>query len=110
MQFEGGYRYPSNRILLVMTLVTLVIVSFIWRWKRLSLFGGVSLFLGLQGTVLLASAYSPVGLVPPQGSLLRVLLWFVTSQKGIAVSFNQPMFYGGLLCLFLSYVAAAWGS
>jgi hypothetical protein len=110
MQFEGGYRYPSNKILLVLTVVTIVIVSFIWHWKSLPFFGGVSLLLGLEGTVLLASAYSPMGLVPPQGSLLRVLLWVVTPQKGTAVSFNQAMFYGGLLCLFLSYIAAVLGS
>lgn len=110
MQFEGGYRYPSNKILFVLTVVTLIVVSFIWRWKGLSFLGGASLLLGVEGTVLLASAYSPVGLVRPQGSLFRVLLWVVIPQKGTAVSFNQPMFYGGLLCLFLSYVAAALSS
>jgi hypothetical protein len=82
-----------------MTVVTLVIVSFIWRWKRLSFFCGVSLLFGLQGAILLASAYSPVGLVPPQGSVLRVFLWFIASQKGTDVAFNQPMLYGGLLCV-----------
>ena len=110
MQFEGGYRYPSNKILLVLTIVTLVVVSFIWRWKGLSFLGGASLLLGLEGTVLLASAYTPVGLVPPQGSLFRVFLWIFTPQRGTAISFNQPMFYGGLLCLFLSYVATGLGS
>jgi hypothetical protein len=103
MQFEGGYRYPSNKILLVLTVMTLVVVGVIWWRKGLSFLGGVSLSLGLEGTVLLASAYSPVGLVPPQGSFFR---WVFTPQKGMPVSFNQPMFYGGLLCLFLSYVAA----
>jgi hypothetical protein len=109
MQFEGGYRYPSNKILLVLTVMTLVVVSFIWWWKGLSFLDGASLLLGLEGTVLLASAYSPVGLVPPQGSFFRVLRWVFTPQKGMVVSFNQPMFYGGLLCLFLSYVAAVSG-
>ena len=74
------------------------------------LLGGASLLLGLEGTALLASAYSPVGLVPPQGSLFRVLLWIFTPQKGTSVSFNQPMFYGGLLCLFLSFIAMVLGS
>ena len=105
MQTEGGYRYPSNRILLILSIFSALVTAAVWYDKCLPLFKSISLFLGLEGTSLLASAYSPVGLEPPQGSLWSKIKWvFNPSKKGITTSFNQGMFYGGLLCLFSSYI------
>jgi len=74
----------------------------------MSLLRGVYLFLGLEGTVLIASAYKPIGLKPPSGNFFQRVRWIFNQQDGISVSFNQPMFYGGLLCLFLAYFIAAF--
>ena len=108
MQFQGGYRYPSNRICALLSIGAIFITSMVWWVKCLALFKGISLYLGLEGTVLIASAYTPIGLIPPTGNFLQQLRWVLKLQGGTPVSFNQPMFYGGLLCLFLSYVVAAF--
>lgn len=107
MQFEGGYTYPSGRILILLSIGAIVITALVWCAKLLTLTNGASLFLGLEGTALLASSYTPVGLTPPNGNFFQELIWILKQQKGTSVTFNQPMFYGGLLCLFLSYIAAA---
>ena len=107
MQFDGGYRYPSNRILTVLTILILVITAIVWLGKSLSVGIGLTLFLGLQGTALVAAAYTPVGLVPPQGNIWKKVKWLFQPQGGTAVSFDQRMFYGGLFLIFLSYVITA---
>ena len=104
MQFEGGYRYPSNIILLLLTVFSVALTTVLWYAKCLSHLQTTSLFLGLEGTSLLASSYSPVGLEPPQGNWWSKLKWFFKTQEAIPVRFDQRMFYGGLFCLFLSYV------
>jgi hypothetical protein len=108
MQFQGGYKYPSDRICAILTIGTLLITAFVWWVRCLSLPAGISLLLGLEGTALLASAYTPVGLTPPNEKFFAQLLWIMKEQKGTPVSFNQPMFFGGLLCLFLSYIFTAF--
>jgi hypothetical protein len=108
MQSNGGYRYPSRRICLFLTSLSAVVTGVLWYLKCLPFSEAVSLLFALEGTSLLAAAYSPVGLVPPQGSFWSRVMWFIRTQKGISVSFEQPMFYGGLLLLFLSYVITSW--
>ena len=110
MQFEGGYKYPSGRICTLLTIGALLIASLVWWLRCLKLAQGISLFLGLEGTALIASAYTPAGLTPPNGSFFKQLIWLVKPQKGTSVSFNQPMFFGGLLCLFISFIAAAFAA
>jgi hypothetical protein len=107
MQFEGGYKYPSGRICALLTIGAVLIASTVWWVKCLSLPAGIALLLGLEGTVLIASAYTPVGLTPPSGKIFRQFLWIMKQQNGTPVSFNQPMFFSGLLCLFLSYILSA---
>ena len=97
MQVEGGWKYPN--ICPALSVVAFVSALSVARLKCLGLAGSLGLFLNLEGTVLLASAFTPVGLVPPQGNLVK---WFLTETKGVTVRFNQPMFYGGLLCFFVS--------
>ncbi len=110
MQADGGYQYPNNRILFFLSLVSLAVTATVWYLKCLSVLQGGGLLLSLEGTSLLASAYTPVGLVPPQGSLWLRLKWFFETQKAVTVRFDQRMFYGGLICLFVSYVAGAYAA
>ncbi len=107
MQFEGGYRYPSGRIFLLLTLLSIIIVIAIWYWQRKEFIDLLTLFLGLEGTVLLVSAFTPTGLVPPHKNLFRQVGWFLKQQGGVPVKFNQLIFYSGLVCLFLTYVLQA---
>jgi hypothetical protein len=110
MQFEGGYQYPSNRILFFLTAISIGATTVVWYSKCLSTLQTIALLFGLEGTALLASSYSPVGLMPPQGNLWSKFKWFFKLQKGSSVSFNPRMFYGGLLCLFISYIISGLSS
>jgi len=107
MQFEGGYRYPSGRILTLLTLLSIVIVIAIWYMFHKEFVILITLFLGLEGTALLASAFTPTGLVPPNENLFRQVGWFLKQRGGVPLKFNQLMFYSGLVCLFLAYVLQA---
>lgn len=107
MQFQGGYRYSSGWICTVLSILAIVgTVTASYR-KSLALCQILTLFLNLEGTVLLASAFSPVGLTPPQGGPLSMVKWFLAQQGGVPMSYNQPMFYGGLLCLFVAQILSA---
>jgi len=110
MQFEGGYRYPSNRILLLLYVISFGTTAVVWYLKCLPVPQATALLLGLEGTALLASSYSPVGLVPPQGNLWSRLNWFFKLQKGTAILFDPRMFYGGLFFLSISHIVSAWTS
>ena len=105
MQTEGGYKYPSNQILIVLSAVSICVSGIVWYIKCLSLLQLFTLLMGMEGTSLLASAYTPTGLETPQGSLWKRIKWFFKPQKGTQASFDQRMFYGGLLCIFLSFIA-----
>jgi hypothetical protein len=107
MQSEGGYSYPSNKIFLALSVISICVTGVIWLiFLRLSGWQVFTLFMGLEGTSLLASAFTPVGLIPPQGKLWNKIKWFLSPQKGVMVSFDQRMFYSGLLFLFLSFTGA----
>lgn len=71
MQFGGGYRYPDKKICSLLTLLVSILTIIIVFFKSLYLEQGLILFLSLEGTVLLASALSPVGLFPPQGNFIK---------------------------------------
>ena len=108
MQSEGVYRYPNGWICLLLSLLAVVSTASVWLWKSLCFTEVLSLFLSLEGTVLLASAFSPIGLTPPQGNLFKKIHWFFKQQGGVPVSYNQPMFYGGLLFLFVASTITAF--
>lgn len=107
MQFKGGYRYPGTALCAALTAITVLASLCIAYVKGLPAHRAIALFLSLEGAVLLASAFTPTGLVPPQGGLLARLQWFFTQQGGVPVKFSQPLFYGGLLALFLGTLLAA---
>ena len=104
MQFIGGYSYPSGRILLLLAVLSILVVGTVWYWRGKGFIESVTLFLCLEGTVLLASAFTPTGLEPPPKKLFRQVKWFFRHQGGVPVTFNQLMFYSGLGCLFIAYV------
>ncbi len=101
MQFRGGYRYPGTALCSLFTVVAVLSALGIAYWKGLAPLRALTLFLNLEGTVLLASAFTPTGLAPPQGSLGGRLRWFFGQPGGVPVKFSQPLFYGGVLALFL---------
>lgn len=59
------------------------------------------MLLTLLGSVLLASAFTPSGQIPPPHSILSKVIWFLKSHKAVPVLFNQPLFYIGLLLLLV---------
>ena len=102
MQFEGGYRYRGSILCAVLTCVAVIATLAVAFWQNLTLPKGIALFLNLEGPVLLASAFTPTGLIPPQGGLASRLRWFFLQQGAVPVSFSQPLFYGGLLALLMA--------
>ena len=60
----------------------------------------LTLFLGFEGTALLASVLLNTLLVPPDGSDLWEWM-FVPQIKTLGVVLRQPLFYLGLICLLL---------
>jgi hypothetical protein len=115
MLSSGGFEYPSKCILILLSIVAVLVTALIWWMKSLPFFAGLALLLGLEGTALLASSYTPVGLAPPPRDLKGYLLWFITNPKdgsdvgikGTSVSFDKPMFFSGILFIFLSYISGA---
>ncbi|KFO68276.1 hypothetical protein ER57_05225 [Smithella sp. SCADC] len=69
----------------------------------------LALLSGLYGTVLLASAFSPQGEVPPQGNIWQRIAWFFIPQGALAVHFNRPAYHIALLLIFISFVLSATG-
>jgi hypothetical protein len=104
MQFSGGYLGP--RVHIPLSLVAAITTGLVWVWKCLTIVEALILFFGLEGPVLLACAFSPIGEVPPQGNLFEKLRWFFRQQDGVPVQYNKPKFYGGLLCLFIASILA----
>jgi len=106
MQFGGGYRFPSWPIFGIITII--VAVNGVWLW-RLGKLNGMSLvifFLDLEGAAMLISAFTPVGQLGPQGSLLNKMKWFFIGETssdgtrlGITYSLSQPLLYGGFLLI-----------
>lgn len=68
----------------------------------------VTLFFGLYGTFLLASAFSPQGHVPPQGNLFDRARWFFTPQGATPMHYNRPAYHIALVLLALSFITGAF--
>lgn len=99
MQSNGGYRYPSALICIFLSCLSLAAGAWVWHTQELSLCKGIALLLILEGTVLWASALTPKGLVPPNAGISVKFCWFLKPQSGVTLSFNQPLFYLGILLL-----------
>jgi len=107
VQFQGGYRYPSGWVSVVLSLIATGATVLIWNYKSLYPLQTLTLFLNLEGIVLLASAFSPIGLTPPQGSAVKRTQWFFSPQGGVPVGYSQPMFYFGLLFVSIAIILNA---
>jgi hypothetical protein len=79
--------------------LSLAVGVWVWCSEALSIYKGASLLLMLEGTVLLASAFTPKGLVPPPKGIAAKLHWFLNEPAGVPVAFNQSLFYVGVLFL-----------
>ncbi len=106
MQFQGGYK-PRALIFVLFISLAIAITILIWFWKSLKVSQVVTLFLNLEGTVLLASSFSPTSQVPPPKKILGKIRWFFREQNAVAVSYNRPLFYGGLVFLFVAFAMSA---
>jgi len=104
MQFQGGFRYPSGRICVVLSIVAILVTGAIWFYRCLAWHRTLALFLNLEGVVLLASALTPTGLKPPPKGIIEKVRWFRDEQGAVPLSYNQPMFYGGLFLIFLAVI------
>ena len=94
---------------IALTLVVILVTAAVKFWASVATIKAVVLFLGLEGTVLLASAFSPphAGMeVPKQKNILKWAWWWFDEGRGwnYPVHYNPVFFYGGLLLLALSMV------
>ena len=110
MQFEGGYRYPGNAICALASVLSLLAAGLVWKLKPLPSSQAVALALMMEGTVLWASSFTPKGLTPPPTGTRAKIAWFFRQQGGTALSFNQPMFYLGILCILVACIMSALAS
>ena len=96
-------------IVIVLSLVALAIAVFMQLVVGIAIIKAVVLFLGLQGTIFLASALSPphdeMKLYKPKG-LLKKLKYELTEGRDLnyPINYNPIYFYGGLLLLAISFV------
>jgi hypothetical protein len=112
MQFKGGYRYPDLASVLTVIAGLLLLTTTLAAWwlgRPLGLRALAALACGLFGVALLGAAFTPVGLLPPEGNLLNLVRWFFRQQAGVTVEFTQWAFYLGLILLAVAAVAGALG-
>lgn len=107
MQTSGGYRYPSTKILLAFLAVTGLGIAAVWFFRRPGLPALLVLALGTVGSILMAGAFTAVGLVPPQGTFMQRITWFLKPQFGTAVQLNQPFLYAGLMFVLAALFVSA---
>jgi len=97
----------------VMTVAAVLTTLLVWFLAELSPQAALALFLALEGTALLASAFAPpydeIRAVMPKG-LLHKLYWPFAEGRGLRfpISYNPVFFYGGLLLLASSMVLGAF--
>lgn len=101
----GGFR--GIELKLTLTLVTTAAVAIVWLVAHPPLCELVQTFLTLEGTALLAAAFTPSGGPRPVG-WRGWIDWFRDKESAKGVRFDQPAFYGGLLCLYVATVLGAF--
>jgi len=95
-----------------LTAIAIAVAMVVWRSADLDCVKAIALFLGLEGTALLASALSPpydeMEVPQPKGILGRIL-WQFGEGNDLAypIRYNPVYFYLGLLLLALSMVLTA---
>lgn len=102
MIIKGGRRYPGSEftaLFLFLEGIALFVLRMRYNASGQEI---VALAAGMTGTILMAGAFTPVGLLPPQGSTSRRVRWFFRAQGGTSVELSQPLLYLGLLLVLFS--------
>lgn len=99
------------RRLITLTLVAVALTLIVWWCWSISAIKVIALWLGLEGTALLASALTPpvdqMGSDVPRG-LKQIPWWFSEgSTLGWPIHYNPVCYYGGLVFLAASIVLSA---
>ncbi|MDP2605533.1 MAG: hypothetical protein Q8S00_23575 [Deltaproteobacteria bacterium] len=84
-----------------------VMVVVLWALACLPGLRAVGLLLSVEGTVLWASALTPVGMTPPPGGFLGLFRWLFAGQGGVTFAINQPIFYVGVLLAIAGTVVSS---
>ena len=94
-------------LVMVLTVVAILIALATKCIASVGTIEAVVLFLGLEGTALLASAFSAphneIKVERPKG-ILKALLWSFTEGRSLhyPINYNPVLFYSGLVALALS--------
>lgn len=86
------------------SLLALFITFGVCSYRAINYQKAFTLFFGLLGTFLLASAFSPQGQLPPQGNIGKRIKWFFQPQRAIPLNYNRPAYYIALICIGLSFI------
>lgn len=97
-------------VLSAIALSLAIAVKYYWSVTVLKF---IALLLGLEGTVLLASALSPPydQMSEKPKALHKLIVWSFTEARslGYPISYNPVFFYGGLLLLAVSMILSVIG-
>ena len=99
-------------VLITLSFAALIIAALMQLIVDVAIIKALALFLGLEGTILLASALSPprdeVTTARPPG-ILSGLLWQFKEGRELnyPINYNPVFFYGGLLLLATSFVLSS---
>ena len=101
MQFSGGWKWPTIKILLFLTIPFIAMLIYFACSKGVT-YTWFSVFFSGMGTILLGSSISPAGLVPPQRPILK---WILESLKyRVPVSYNILLFSIGIIFLLIGLI------
>ena len=99
-------------VLITLSFAALVIAALMHLLVGVVIIKALAIFLGLEGTILLALALSPprdeMNIARPP-RILRGLLWEFKEGSGLnyPIHYNPVFFYGGLLLLAAAFVVSA---
>ncbi len=105
MQFGNGK--PLLPAFLWSALIAITVALGVHVFHTLEYLKPLALFFGLFGTILLASAFSPNGQVPPQGSFCSRIRWFFKPQGAMPLNYNRPAYHIALISLAISFIIGA---
>jgi hypothetical protein len=94
---------------ILFTAGTLVLTIALWLAGWVTRGGAIILFFGVEGTALLASAFTPsvdADAGVPKGFWKRLSWHFTKEASGLNYPVNSVLFYAGLICLVLSMLLA----
>ena len=105
MLFKKGY--PDYWFIAVMTILSSLVVVFVWHSRGISTIQYFALLLSLEGIVLLAASINPVGGLPAQGNLIDRIFWFFRQEYSQPIVFNKPLFWSGVTGVWCGRILSA---